>query len=161
MDIGTDVKFRGVLSAIKYHKDGTVEDRGVVSTDLLTTNGAKFITDLLAGDTAAEMRYHESGTGGVTTAVGVTNFELDTAVSPKVTGSKASATAAADATYTSVGTILYAGAFDIDEWGLFSLAGAGTGVMLDRATFTGASEITVGIGDSIQFTYTLTIVSGQ
>jgi hypothetical protein len=57
--------------------------------------------------------------------------------------------------YRTVGTVAFNNTFAITEWGLFSAASSGT--MWDRRTFT---VINVGNGDSIQFTYTLTLTGG-
>jgi hypothetical protein len=70
----------------------------------------------------------------------------------RVTGSQ---TESASNAYRSVGTISYTTTKAIVEHGLFNDLTAGT--LLDRTVF---SAINVVNGDSIQFTYTLTLSAG-
>jgi hypothetical protein len=55
-----------------------------------------------------------------------------------------------------VGAISYTSSLAITEWGLFNQSAQG-GTMWDHRVF---SAINVNSGDSIQFTYTLTINAG-
>jgi hypothetical protein len=71
----------------------------------------------------------------------------------RVTGTQTEASANQ---YRSVGTISYSTTKAITEHGLFNDASAGT--LMDRTVF---SAVNVVNGDSIQFTYTLTVNSGS
>lgn len=153
-ELNSRAGFKCKLFALVRRQDGRQEDLGVVSEKMLTTVGAKFLADLLAGTAVGEMKYHASGTGNTPEAV--TDTALVAEVATRAVGTKVAATAAPNATYTSVATITYAATLSIVEHGLFSAASAGT--LLDRSVFT---AIPVNNGDSIQFTYVLTINSGN
>jgi hypothetical protein len=56
-----------------------------------------------------------------------------------------------------VGTLTFDAGAAITEHGIFTQSGTGGGTLLDRSVF---SAINVISGDSIQFTYTLSLSSG-
>ena len=124
---------------------------------LVVTGGANFLaTDFASGQATpriSSMNFHDSGTGAV--AATSTDSALGTQAGPasRATGAQ---TNPATNQYRSVGTIAYSGGLAITEWGLFNQAAQG-GTMWDRRVF---SAINVANGDSIQFTYTLTINAG-
>lgn len=124
---------------------------------LVVQNGANFLaTDFASGNASpriSAMNFHDSGTGVV--AATSTDSGLGTQAGP---ATRATGTQSNPATnqYKSIGTITYASGLSITEWGLFNQAAAG-GVMWDRRVF---GVVTVISGDSIQFTYTLTISGG-
>lgn len=95
--------------------------------------------------------YHDCGTG--TTAEASADTTLVTAFG----GSRSSGTASNPSSnvYRSVGTITFSGTFAVTEHGLFSASTSGT--LLDRSVF---SAVNVVSGDSIQFTYSLTLTAG-
>lgn len=138
---------------IKVHrKDGTIEDLGVVSRRVVTNNGVAFLVDALQNLVEAEsLNFHDCGTG--------TNAEnaADSALQTPYGGSRATGTQSEPASnqYRTVGTISFTSTLAITEHGLFSASSSGT--LFDRSVFT---AINVVNGDSIQFTYTLTITSG-
>jgi hypothetical protein len=122
---------------------------------LVTTVGVNYMAaDFIANGsspTIGGLKYHDSGTGTVAAAIGDT--ALGSAAGPARvagTGSNPSANI-----YRSVATIAYTGTLAVTEWGLFSAASAGT--LWDRRVF---AAINVVNGDSIQFTYNLTIAAG-
>ena len=128
----------------------------VTDTGILLVNQA-FITT--APYNLSTMKYHDSGTG--TTGEIATQTALVTPAGPATravaaqtapTGGSATSTS----TMQSIGTITYAGSLAITEWGLFDTAAQGTGNMWDRRKFT---AINVTTGQSIQFTYTLTLTT--
>lgn len=123
---------------------GVVTTAGVVALASYFNNGA---TNL------STFKYHDSGTGATAAAIG--DVDLQTAAGPatRATGSQGASTN----TYTTVGTIAYTGTLAITEWGLFLDATRGSDTMWDRKVFT---AINVVSGDSIQFTYVLTITAG-
>lgn len=107
--------------------------------------------------------FHQTGSGLTAEAVGQTALVTALALSggtsaPIGTGTQSNP---ASKQYRSVATVVYtiaAPPLAITEWGLFTLAtGSGTGTMWDRRLF---AAINVDSSTSIQFTYTLTCVSG-
>ena len=144
-------EFSPELSAILLRKDGSFRDYGVISRLLVTDAGVAFLTDAFQNLTEIEaMNFHASGTG--VAAEAVTDTTLGTEVASRVAGTQSEP---ASNQYRTVATIPYSGSFAITEHGIFSAASAGT--LWDRSVF---SVINVVSGDSIQFTYTLTINSG-
>jgi|SRR6516162_6231336 hypothetical protein len=124
---------------------------------LVVTGGANFLaTDFASGQVSpriSSMNFHDSGTG--TVAATSTDAGLGTQAGPttRATGTQSNPVTNQ---YRSIGTITYAGALSITEWGLFNQAAQG-GTLWDRRVF---GVITVASGDSIQFTYTLTVNAG-
>lgn len=94
--------------------------------------------------------YHDSGTGVTAPTTSDTILQTPTGIA-RVTGSQSTA----NNVYSTVGVIAYGGTFTISEWGLFTDPTIGT--LFDHRTFT---AIPVVAGDSIQYTYQLTIISG-
>jgi hypothetical protein len=120
---------------------------------LVTQAGVNTLAASSGGGTIGAFNYHDSGTG--TAAATSTDSGLATQAGPatRATGTKSTP---ATNQYRSVGTITYAGALSITEWGLFN-ADTGAVPMWDRRVF---GVITVGNLDSIQFTYTVTLSGG-
>jgi hypothetical protein len=85
-------------------------------------------------------------------AIGNTAMETTDGES-RATGTQTESAANA---YQSVGTIAYTSTKAVTEHGLFNDSSAGT--LMDRTVF---SAINVVSGDSIQFTYTLTLTAGS
>lgn len=139
----------GRLQATVIRADGQKEELGLISTQMVDTTGVTYLAALLAGGTANTMYYHGTGTG--TTAAAITDTALGTEVGTRATGTHTSSTNV----YTSVGLVSYTGTYAITEQGIFSASTAGT--LLDRSVF---AAINVVSGDSIQFTYTLTLPAG-
>jgi hypothetical protein len=122
---------------------------------IVTTAGVNYMaTDFASGGvtpTISGFKFHDSGTGVAAAVVGDT--ALGTPAGPaRVTGTPSNPTANQ---YRSVATIAYTGTLAITEWGLFSASTTGT--LWDRRVF---SALNVVNGDSIQFTYTLTVPNG-
>lgn len=143
----------GELRVTVFRRDGTVERLGVVSRRVITTAGVNYLVDAFQGlgQLAADFRWHDSGTGSNAEAVGDTG--LQTAAGPaRVAGTQ---TEGAANIYRTVATISYGSGATITEHGVFSASTSGT--LLDRSVFAG---IAVSGGDSIQFTYNLTVPSG-
>lgn len=125
---------------------------------LVTNAGAYYLTETFVSDSSEPLDvFVNMDCGTSSTAATVTQTTL---VSP-YGGSRATAVNTASnatpgsPTLTSVGTIAFTNTFAITEWGLFSASSSGT--MWDRRVF---SAINVVSGDSIQFTYVLTVASG-
>lgn len=131
-----------------------------LGSGLVTTAGVVKLsqdTAVTAGTAAfAAFKNHGSGTG--TTAAAVGDTALQTAIGTTATaGTNSNATVSTNATVTSIGTIAYTGTSAVTEWGLFNQTTLSGATMWDRKVF---SAINVVNGDSIQFTYVLTLNSG-
>lgn len=125
------------------------DQRGLVTNAAVAYMAVAFAAGTASPDVGAFVQ-HDAGTG--TTAAAVTDTALQTPWGgARVAGTHTSSTNV----YTSVATITFTSSFAITEWGLFSAASTGT--LLDHRVF---SAINVVNGDSIAFTYNLTIPSG-
>lgn len=147
------VRMRATLSAVKIARDGTKTHYGVVSKRLVTRAFVKRLAAQMAVDFSAadEWKWHASGTGS--SAEANTETALVTEVETREAGTQADVSAGATGNYRTVATHTYGAAFSIREHGIFNASSAGT--MLDRSLF---AAITVGTGDSIEFTYDLEIL---
>jgi hypothetical protein len=153
----------GTVDAVIMRANGLVEDIGCLGKRVVTTAFVNYLRDDLAaasgGADISTFKYHECGTG--TTAENITDTALvtpcTTALNPDSTRAVGTQVNSTAKTYSSVGTLTFdaTGPTAITEHGLFSAASIGT--LLDRTVF---AAINVYSGDSIQFTYTLTIVDG-
>lgn len=143
----------GKLEVMLIRASGERVRYGVVSYRLVTTAFVDFLTDQLQTDTTAigDFKYHDSGIGTTAAAVGDTDIET-TDGENRATGTQ---TESSHNVYVSVGTISYTTTKAITEHGLFNASSGAT--LMDRHTF---SAINVVSGDSIQFTYSLTISAG-
>lgn len=147
--------FNSNLSAVVTHKDGSKTEYDLGS-GVVTTAGVAFMAnDFAAVSTGTNeitnFNYHASGTGTTAAAIGDTAMQTDSGVA-RVAGTQSSP---AGGQARSVATMAYTSSLAITEWGLFSASSSGT--LWDRKVFT---AINVVNGDSIQFTYTLTITAG-
>ena len=124
---------------------------------LVTTGGANFLaSDFASGQASpriSSMNFHDSGTG--TTAATSTDSGLQTQAGPATRATGVQSNPATNQ-YKTVGTITYAGSYAITEWGLFNQAAQG-GTMWDHRI---VGAINVISGDSIQWSYSLTISAG-
>lgn len=145
-----DITAVGRLYAVKIDADGNWHDIGLISTKLVTTAGVTWLATLLAGTSSGDVKFHASGTGTNAENVSDTALQTDSGVA-RATGSQVASTN----TYTSVGTQTYSGTLAITEHGIFTASSSVT--LIDRSVF---SAINVISGDSIQFTYVLTLPSG-
>lgn len=143
----------GMLEAVKIGADGKRINYGVLGWRVVTTAFVNFVTDQLQTETSVfgDFKYHDGGVG--TTAENAADTAMETTDGEnRATGTQTESAANA---YRSVGTISYTSTKAITEHGLFNDSSAGT--LMDRTVF---SAINVVNGDSIQFTYTLTLSSG-
>lgn len=131
-------------------------DRRAAQFGLVVTGGANFLAaDMASGQASpriSSMNFHDSGTGTVAATSTDSGLGAQAGPATRATGSQSLPT---PNQYKSVGLISYAGGLAITEWGLFSASTAGT--MWDRRVF---GAINVVSGDSIQYSYTLTISAG-
>lgn len=143
----------GEVEATLIKANGVKVHYGVLSRRVVTTAFVNYVVDQLQTETSTfgDFKYHDSGVG--TTAENVTDTAMETTDGEsRSTGTQ---TESASNAYRSVGTISYTSTKAITEHGLFNDASAGT--LMDRSVF---SAINVVNGDSIQFTYTLTLSAG-
>jgi hypothetical protein len=151
----------GRLYARLRKGDGTVIDYGLVGTRVVTTAFVNFVVDQLQTETSAfgDFKYHDSGTGVGDEAVGDTGLGTESTVQVDDLREVGSQEEGATANiYKSIGTIEYDGSAAITEHGLFNDTRAGGGVLMDRTKF---AAINVANGDSITFTYQLTLTAGS
>jgi hypothetical protein len=121
---------------------------------LVTTAGANYLAaDFLAASSARinAFNYQDCGTGTTAMAIGDTALQTPSGLS-RVSGTQSTPTSGQ---YRTVATFAFTSTLAITEWGLFSASTSGT--LWDRRTF---AAINVANGDSIQFTYTLTVPAG-
>lgn len=141
------------LRAVLIRADGGRVNYGLLSRRSVTTAFVNFMVDQMQTETSVwgDMKYHDSGVG--VTAENVANTAMETTDGEaRVAGTQ---TEGAANVYQSVGTISYTTTKAITEHGLFNDVSAGT--LLDRSVF---SAINVVNGDSIQFSYSLSVNSG-
>lgn len=122
---------------------------------IVTNAGVYYLaTDFASGQASphiSAMNYHDCGTG--TTAAQVTDTGLQTPYGgARATGTQSNPS---NGVYKTIGTISFSSSLAITEWGLFSATSSGT--LWDHRIF---SAVNVNNGDSIQFTYQLTVPSG-
>lgn len=143
----------GRLNAVVVRADGRREDYGLISTRVVTTAGVNAIVDAFQGSfTIENFKYHGMGTDN--TAENASDTALGTEVESRATGTQTEGASAN--IYRSVATITATGSRAVVEHGLFSASSGGT--LLDRSVF---ATINLSSGDSIEFTYELTVPAGS
>lgn len=151
----------GRLYASVVRVDGGIEHLGLVSTKVVTDAGVAYIVDDWDGGSNIidNFNFHGCGTGTTAEAAGDTALvtESTTALNPDSTRATGTKSQPAANQMRSVGTVTFDASAAITEHGIFSQAATGGGTLLDRSVF---SAINVANGDSIQFTYTLTLSAG-
>lgn len=150
------------LSAVVYREDGNVEDLGVICRKKVL---GVFVTDIVnclsktspynvSAAVFQDYKYHRAGIATTAEANTQAYATFDFTDCPTyVSGTQVAGGTATAPTYTSVGTISFTSSLAITEHGLFN-ANSGTPTCMDRSVFT---AINVVSGDSIQFTYVMTI----
>ena len=139
---------------IRVHKqNGDIVNYGLVSLRVVTTAFVNFVVDQLQAETSifGDFKYHDSGIGTTAAVVGDTDIETTDGES-RVAGTQ---TESGDNVYETVATIAYSTTKEITEHGVFNASTAGT--LIDRHVF---SALSVENGDSIEFTYRLTLTAG-
>jgi hypothetical protein len=146
----------GALAALSVkviRADGTIEQYGVVSRRLVTTAGVNWLATAFINTVEPEtLNFHDCGTGSTAEATGQT-----TLVTP-YGGSRVSGTQSTPGStniYRSVATIPFTSTLAIVEHGIFTASTSGT--MFDRSVFAAINVIN---GDSIEFTWELTLPAG-
>ena len=142
------------LRAIHIKADGTRVNYGLLGCRVVTTAFVNFMVDQLQTETSewGDFKFHDSGVG--TTAENIADTDIETTDGEsRATGTQ---TEGGDNIYKSVATISYTTTKAITEHGLFSQSTGTT--LMDRTVF---SAINVVNGESIQFTYDLTVTAGS
>jgi hypothetical protein len=160
-------KLTGVVTitselAIKLHKaSGEWIDYGVVSRRVVTDAFVNYVVDDWDGGAAIidNFNYHACGIGvgaelAANTGMGT---EVDTELNPNSIRATGVKTQPAANQMRTIGVPLFDGAAAVTEHGVMSQAATGGGTLMDRSLF---AAINVVSGDSIQFTYTMTLTSG-
>ena len=150
---GAGEVFATALHALHLDGDGNVKGAHHLGSGLVTTAGV----NLLAADwtnataTLKLANFVDSGVG--VAAAAITDIAMTTATgNARVTGAQTNPSAG---TYRTVATLAYTAGAAITEFGLFTATTAGT--MWDHKVF---AAINVLAGDSIAFTYSLTVTAG-
>ena len=148
-----NLKMVSELRAVHIAADGTRTDLGVLGRRVITTAGVNYLATCFTNTVEPEaMNYHESGTGIVAEAIGDTALGTTSGVA-RVAGTQT--TPGSTNIYQTAATVSFVSTLAITEHGIFSASSAGT--LLDRTKF---SAINVVSGDSIAFTYQMTLPSG-
>jgi len=148
------VSMYGTLSAKHIKSDGSIIDYGVVSCKKVTDEFVEYLALIMKTDATSigDFKYHISGTG--TTAE---NNDHTALVTPIGTARTVGDQNNSSNTYISVATIAYTDTYAVTEHAIYNeayVSAQADGILLDRSLF---SAINVVNGDSIAFTYTLTI----
>lgn len=152
------VEMQGILSAKLVKGDGFVKDLGVIARKKVTDEFAEYMVDQLQAESSdfGDFKYHISGTG--TNAENKTDTQLQTPIGmAREVGTQTEGASAE--IYRSVATIAYTAPHAITEHAIFNEAyvdAQDNGVLMDRSVF---SAINVVNGDSIEFTYELTVTA--
>lgn len=142
--------FTGHLKADHFRGNRLLESIDLGS-GLVTTAGVTLMAqDYTNTDATLKLaNYHSTGTG--TTAAAIGDTALVTPSGSRVAGTQNNTANV----YRSVATVSYSSTLAITEWGLFTASTSGT--LWDRRVF---AAVNVANGDSINFTYELTISAG-
>lgn len=151
---GAGQVFGTALHALHLGSDGEVKGAHHLGSGLVTTAGVNLLAADWANATATLKlaNYHDSGTGTTAAAIGDTALQVATG-NARVAGTQSNPVAG---TYRTVATLSYTASAAIAEFGLFTALAAGP-TMWDHKVF---AAINVLSGDSIAFTYSLTVTAG-
>ena len=155
---GHFLDMNGSLYLKHLKRTGEIIDKGLVATKSVTNAGAAYLCDAMQSSGAASnmgmFYWHDCGTGTGAEAVGDTDLGTATGVNEVRTTGTQTETSAMVYKTISTHTFAVTGAA-ITEHGLFSSSDSTT--LWDRSLF---AAINVSSGDSIEFTYELTITPG-
>ena len=151
------VIMRGELYAKVFRVNGDIEDRGLVATRCVTTAAVNNMVQIFvstAGGKLSDYDWHAWGSSTAAEATGNTALTTEVQIGSRTaTGTRT--TGASANIFQTVCTRTASTAGQIGEHGLLSSSGGAT--LWDRSVF---AAINVSSGDSIQFTYNLTISAG-
>lgn len=141
------------LRAVHIDNYGKRTNYGVLSRRLVTNAGVAWLASAFTNTVEPEiLNYHDCGTGTTAESAGQTALVTPFGGS-RVTGTQS--TPGSTNVYRSVATIPFTSTLAITEHGIFTASSSGT--MFDRSLF---SAINVVNGNSIEFTWELTLPSG-
>jgi hypothetical protein len=162
---GEGIGFIGRLHASRINGTGGVDHFGLVSTRVVTDAGVTYMRDDWNNNTGSAditlFNFHGCGVGTGAEAVGDTALgtESTTALNPDSTRATGTRSVPAGNQYRTVGTLTFDADAAVTEHGIFTVSGTGSGTLWDRSKFA-AINVVGANGDSIQFTYTVTLSSG-
>lgn len=151
----------GHLCLATIAPDGHRTDYGLVSLRMITTLGAKFVSDAFQGlVSASAIKYHGIGSGAAPesasdSALGSEFSSVYVPVSTRATGVATAGTSSN--IYRSIGFIEVSDTVTIAEHGIFSQAATGGGVLFDRSAI---ESTTIFAGFVVQGDYRLEIATG-
>ena len=153
--ISSKSSIQATLGAVLI-RNGERYNFGTICERKVTTEFVEFLVDQLQTETSAigDFKYHLSGTGVGAEAVS------DTALGTPIGTAREVGTQAEGATaeiYRSVATIAYTDTYAVTEHAIFNeayVSAQADGILLDRSVF---AAINVVSGDSVEFTYELTV----
>lgn len=144
-----------------YRRDGRVEHLGLVATKVITDAGVSYMADDFTGaaNDISNFNFHGAGSGSVAESAADTALgaEFTTQLNPANTRATGTRSKPSANQYRTVGTLTFSASVTANEHGIFTQAATGGGTLWDRSVH-GAQNLVSG--DSIQYTYTLTISSG-
>ena len=151
------VIMQGELYAKIFRVNGNIEDRGLVATRCVTSAAVNNMVQIFvstAGGKLADYDWHAWGSSTAAEATGDTALTAETdATGRSSTGTRTTGSAVNIFQTVCARTATSGG--QIGEHGLFSSSGGAT--LWDRSVF---GAINVSSGDSVEFTYNLTISPG-
>ena len=144
---------------VRVHRaSGEWEDYGIVSYRVVTDLGVALLVDDWQAGTPRINDFKYAGCGTTNTAENQTDtalaLESTTALNPDSTRATCTMSQPSANIVRAVGTLTFDASAGVVEHGIFNQSATGGGVLWDRSIFT---IINVGSGDSIQFTYNLTV----
>jgi hypothetical protein len=133
-----------------------VEDWGIVSEKVVSRAGVNYLVDAFQGTVSSTaLKYHGMGTSSAAESTANTALTAEsTAITGNVRATGSLTEGSTTNIFQTVGTLTCDTAVTIKEHGLFSTSGFGAGTLWDRSIF---ADVGLSSGDSIQFTYNLTI----
>ena len=136
----------------KHFRNGKLVEERDLGTGVVTNAGvALWAADWNNATATIKLAtWHDSGTGITAPTISDTVMQTPTG-NARITGSQSNLTNV----YKTIATLSYGSSFAITEWGLFTAVTSGT--MFDHRTFTAINCVN---GDSVQYSYFLTLVSG-
>jgi hypothetical protein len=148
---------KSALSARVFRSSGTVEDLGVICTKKVTYEFVNMLVDVLQSSDAtfSDFKWHTSGTNN---QAEVNSHTLAVFSNPDGPTSGTQTEGSTTNIYRSVGTVNYTATKTVVEHGLLNVntLTAASNNLMDRSQF---AAIVVGNGDSIEFTYELTVAA--
>ena len=150
--------FTAFLAWMLDHQFGV---RAPVMFSLVTTAGIGYLCNNFAnvgGANVANFLYHETGTSNTPATIAQTDLSAPISQA-RVAGAN---TSPSSGQFLSVATITYGNTYTLQEWGLFSSAGAGSpptgGTLWDRRVISPPQG--VNSGDSVTYSYVAIATAG-